>query len=82
MIYFSPLLTAVVAIAAPVVGGLISIMSRAFRRYGMRIQTSMGDATRVTEEALSGHRIVKVFEGQDYQQRQFAEIMSVIESSI
>ena len=74
MIYFSPLLTAVVAIAAPVVGGLISIMSRAFRRYGMRIQTSMGDATRVTEEALSGHRIVKVFEGQDYQQRQFAEI--------
>ncbi|MED5534361.1 MAG: lipid A export permease/ATP-binding protein MsbA [Pseudomonadota bacterium] len=74
MIYFSPLLTAVVAIAAPVVGGLISIMSRAFRRYGTRIQTSMGDATRVTEEALSGHRIVKVFEGQDYQQRQFAEI--------
>ena len=74
MIYFSPLLTVMVALAAPIVGGLISIMSKAFRRYGVRIQTSMGDATRVTEEALAGHRIVKVFEGQAYQQHQFAEI--------
>lgn len=74
MIYFSPLLTAMVALTAPVVAGLVALMSRAFRRYGIRLQTSMGDATRVTEEALSGHRIVKVFEGQEYQQRQFAEI--------
>ena len=74
MIYFSPLLSVMVAVAAPIVAGLIALMSKAFRRYGMRIQTSMGDATRVTEEALAGHRIVKVFEGQEYQQRQFAEI--------
>jgi len=74
MIYFSPLLTVMVALAAPIVAGLISVMSKAFRRYGVRIQTSMGDATRVTEEALAGHRIVKVFEGQAYQQHQFAEI--------
>ncbi|GIT14345.1 MAG: hypothetical protein CM1200mP36_01010 [Gammaproteobacteria bacterium] len=74
MIYFSPLLTMMVAVTAPIVAGLIALMSKAFRRYGTRIQTSMGDATRVTEEALAGHRIVKVFEGQEYQQRQFAEI--------
>ena len=74
MIYFSPALTAMVAVAAPIVGGLVAMMSRAFRRYGLRIQTSMGDATRVTEEALAAHRIVKVFEGQQYQQQQFAEI--------
>jgi len=74
MIYFSPTLTALVGIAAPVVAGLVALMSKAFRRYGARIQASMGDATRVTEEALAGHRVVKVFEGQEYQQRQFAEI--------
>jgi len=34
----------------------------------------MGDATRITEEALSGQQIVKVFEGQEYERRQFAEI--------
>ena len=74
MIYFSPTLTALVGISAPVVAGLVALMSKAFRRYGARIQASMGDATRVTEEALAGHRVVKVFEGQEYQQRQFAEI--------
>lgn len=74
MIYLSPILTALVAIAAPIIALLILLMSKAFRRYGTRIQTTMGDATRVTEEALSGHRIVKIFEGQEYQQRQFAEI--------
>lgn len=74
MIYFSPLLSAMVAVAAPVVGWLIFLMSKAFRRYGLRIQTSMGDATRVTEEALAAHRIVKVFEGQKHQRNQFSEI--------
>lgn len=74
MIYFSPLLSAMVAVAAPVVGWLIFLMSKAFRRYGLRIQTSMGDATRVTEEALAAHRIVKVFEGQKQQRNQFSEI--------
>ena len=74
MIWFSPLLSAMVALAAPIVAGLVAVMSRAFRRYGTRIQTSMGDATRVTEEALSGSRIVKVFEGQRHQQQRFAEI--------
>ena len=74
MIYFSPLLSAMVAVAAPIVAGLVAVMSRAFRRSGMRIQTTMGDATRVTEEALSGSRIVKVFEGQRHQQQLFSEI--------
>ena len=74
MIYFSPLLSAMVAVAAPVVGWLIFLMSKAFRRYGLRIQTSMGDATRVTEEALAAHRIVKVFEGKKHQRNQFSEI--------
>jgi len=34
----------------------------------------MGDATRVTEEALRGQHIVKIFEGQLYEQRQFDEV--------
>ncbi|NIW25618.1 MAG: lipid A export permease/ATP-binding protein MsbA [Gammaproteobacteria bacterium] len=74
MIYFSPTLTMLVGITAPVVAIVVAIMSKAFRRYSTRIQNSMGDATRVTEQALSGHRIVKIFGGQDYEQRQFDEI--------
>jgi subfamily B ATP-binding cassette protein MsbA len=74
MIYFSPTLTALVAITVPVIGFFVGTMSKAFRRYSTRIQASMGDATRITEEVLTGHQIVKVFEGQDYELRQFNEV--------
>ncbi|HSG65205.1 MAG TPA: lipid A export permease/ATP-binding protein MsbA [Gammaproteobacteria bacterium] len=74
MIYFSATLTALVGITAPVIAVLVAMMSRAFRRYSARIQNSMGDATRVTDQALTGHRIVKIFDGQDYEQRQFESI--------
>jgi subfamily B ATP-binding cassette protein MsbA len=74
MIYFSPTLSALVAVTVPVIGFFVAVMSRSFRRYSTRIQSSMGDATRITEEALSGQQIVKVFEGQDYELNQFNEI--------
>jgi len=74
MVYLSPSLSLLVFIVAPIVAFLVLLMSRAFRRYSIRIQASMGDATRVTEEALRGQRIVKIFEGQLYEQRQFDEV--------
>jgi subfamily B ATP-binding cassette protein MsbA len=49
-------------------------MSRAFRRYGSRIQNSMGDVTRITEEALHGQRIVKLFDGAEHENRRFREV--------
>ncbi len=74
MVHFSPMLTLLVAVVVPVIGLLVGVMSRAFRRYSTRIQMSMGDATRVTEETLLGQQIVKVFDGQDYERRQFDAI--------
>jgi subfamily B ATP-binding cassette protein MsbA len=49
-------------------------MSKAFRRYSTRIQTSMGDVTKITEESVHGQRIVKVFGGQEHEKQQFAEV--------
>jgi ATP-binding cassette, subfamily B, bacterial MsbA len=74
MIYYSVQLFLMVVVIGPVVALLVDYMSKAFRRYSRRIQSSMGDVTRVTEQSLHGHRIVKVFEGQDYEQRQFDTI--------
>jgi ATP-binding cassette, subfamily B, bacterial MsbA len=74
MIYMSPELTLLIAIVGPTVGLLVNAMSRAFRRYSSRIQNSMGDVTRVTEQSLLGQRIVKIFQGQDYERRQFDDI--------
>ncbi len=68
MWYFSWRLTLIVAILGPAIAFLVSRMSRAFRRYSTRIQNSMGDVTRITEQSLHGHRVVKIFEGQEQEQ--------------
>jgi subfamily B ATP-binding cassette protein MsbA len=73
MIYQSLLLTAFVALVVPLIAVLISYLSKVFRRYSQRIQNSVGDVTQVTEEAVQGHRVVKVFNGQDYERGRFGD---------
>jgi len=64
MIYLSWQLTLLVSIVAPVVVILVASLSRAFRRYSGRIQASMGDVTRVAEQSLTAHKVVKIFHGE------------------
>lgn len=72
MIYLSPPLTLLISVAAPSIALLIHYLSKVFRRYSARIQSSMGDVTRVTEEIIAGQRIVKVFTGEEYEREHFA----------
>jgi subfamily B ATP-binding cassette protein MsbA len=58
-------------IAAPVIGWLMRIANRSFRRYSERIQNSMGDITRVAKEAIDAHRLIKIFNAEDHQTRRF-----------
>jgi subfamily B ATP-binding cassette protein MsbA len=74
MLYFSPQLTLTIAVVGPVIALVIGAMTRAFRRYSSRIQHSMGDVTRLTEQSLHGQRVVKVFEGQEHERRQFHDV--------
>jgi subfamily B ATP-binding cassette protein MsbA len=71
MIYLSPALTGFVFVTVPVIAALTRLLSRMFRRYSLRIQESMGDVTRVAQEALQSQRIIKIFNGQDYEHRRF-----------
>ncbi|MFZ1625499.1 MAG: lipid A export permease/ATP-binding protein MsbA [Gammaproteobacteria bacterium] len=73
MIYLSPALTAFVFVAAPVLAVLIRILARMFRRHSTRIQDSMGNLTRITTEVLQSHRIIKIFNGQEYEAQRFEE---------
>jgi subfamily B ATP-binding cassette protein MsbA len=75
MLKMSPRLTLLILVVGPTVGFVIGRMSKAFRRYSTRIQTSMGDVTKVTEESLHGQRIVKVFGGQEHEKKHFADII-------
>ena len=74
MIWLSASLTLVIAVVGPTIGLMVAYMSRAFRRHSTRIQGSMGDVTRVAEQTLQGHRIVKVFQGEEYEREQFERI--------
>ena len=67
MIYQSPRLFLSVAILLPIISFLIRVLSRAFRRYSGRIQDTVGEVTQVSEEVLTGNRIVKIFGGYDYE---------------
>jgi subfamily B ATP-binding cassette protein MsbA len=73
MFWHSLRLTAFVAIVVPLITISVRILSRAFRRYSGRIQDSVGDVTRVTEEVISGNRVVKVFGGHEYESTRIIE---------
>jgi subfamily B ATP-binding cassette protein MsbA len=61
-------------IAAPIIGWLMKIANRSFRRYSERIQNSMGDITRVAKEALDAHRLIKIFNAEDHQTDRFERV--------
>jgi len=67
MLLQSPKLTIFVAVLFPLIAAIVRILSIAFRRYSSRIQDSVGEVTQVTEEIISGNRVVKIFGGYDYE---------------
>ncbi|MCZ6500596.1 MAG: lipid A export permease/ATP-binding protein MsbA [Gammaproteobacteria bacterium] len=71
MFYYSPFLTLFMVMVTPLIAGLMRFLSHKFRSYSSRIQNSMGDVTRVADEAVDGHRVIKVFNGQEYEQKRF-----------
>ena len=67
MIYQSPKLFFTVALVLPLITMLVKFLGSVFRRYSQRIQDSIGEVTQVTEEALTSHKIIKIFGGQEYE---------------
>ena len=62
-----------VCILFPIIAAMIRFLSKAFRRYSGRIQDSVGDVTQVSEEVLSGNRVVKIFGGYEYETERMVE---------
>ena len=67
-------LTAVLLILVPVVALVVTVISRKFRKISRNIQDSMGDVAHVTEEAVIGQRVVKVFLGQETEKQRFERV--------
>ncbi len=74
MIYQSVRLFIFVIILLPIIAALIQVLGKAFRRYSGRIQDSVGEVSQVTEEVLTGNRVVKIFGGYNYESERLAEV--------
>jgi ATP-binding cassette, subfamily B, bacterial MsbA len=74
MLYQSVRLTIFVAFLLPIISLLIQVLNKAFRRYSSRIQDSIGEVTQVTEEVITGNRVVKVFGGYEYEKDRLFEV--------
>jgi len=74
MVYLSPRLAGVIFLVAPVIALIVRFLGKLFRRYSVRIQDSMGDVTHLIKETLQNHRIIKIFNGQDYESEKFERV--------
>lgn len=74
MIWLSPPLAVFIFIAVPLMAGITRTLGKLFRRYSARIQQSMGDVTRVAQEALQSQRVIKIFNAREYENRRFAAV--------
>ena len=71
MAYENLKLSLVMVVVGPLLGVSISAVSRRFRRVSRKIQESMGNVGHVAQEAIDAQRIVKVFNGKEYEARKF-----------
>ena len=67
MFYNNWKLTLVFIFVAPLIAIAVSYTSKLFRKYSARMQKSVGKITHIVEEGITGHRIVKIFGGQQYE---------------
>ena len=71
MFYQSFILSIGLFVIGPVIAIFIKLMSVRFRDTSKHIQESMGYITNVVEEVIAGHRVVKIFGGENSERDSF-----------
>ena len=71
MLYENWKLTLIFIAVGPLIGLVISAVSKRFRKLSQRIMNSMGDVTHVSSEVVSGYRVVRIFGGETYERDRF-----------
>lgn len=71
MFYLNWLLSLIVLTIVPAIVIVIRFVSKRLRGIHTDMQTVMGEMTRVLEEVISGHKLVKIFAGQAYERQRF-----------
>ena len=64
-------LTLVMFAILPIIGVMVSNVSKKFRKQSRKIQAAMGDLTHIASETIHGYRVVRSFGGEDYETSRF-----------
>ena len=72
MLYHSPSLTLYLFLMVPLTGLVWRYVGRRYRRINRTIQASMGDVTGMVEEAVGGHREIRIYGGQARESERFS----------
>ncbi|OUD15747.1 lipid A export permease/ATP-binding protein MsbA [Thioflexithrix psekupsensis] len=73
MFYLNWMLSLIIFSVVPFIIIVVRYVSRQLRGFNMTLQETMGDLTRILEEAIAGHKLVKIFGGKKYEQARFNE---------
>ncbi|MEM0910862.1 MAG: lipid A export permease/ATP-binding protein MsbA [Pseudomonadota bacterium] len=71
MFYYSWQLSLIFLLIGPLVGVIVSVVSRRFRLVSKAIQAAMGSLTTSIEQAVKGHKVVLMFDGQKLESEKF-----------
>lgn len=66
-------LTLLALVMAPLIVGVVRLISVRLRNSSRAVQQAMGDVTQVLQETIDGHKVVKLFGGHRYEAARFAE---------
>ena len=74
MFYHSWKLSLCILVIGPIMGMVIAVVSRRFRKVSKQIQTAMGGVSATTEQMIKGHKNVLAFGGQETEATRFAKV--------
>ncbi len=73
LLYYNWKLTLIFFVVAPVLGALVYLASRYFRKTSRKIQSAVGQVTHIATESLQGIKLVKSFGGESYESQRFGK---------
>lgn len=73
MFYQSWQLSVIFLLIGPIVGVIVNIVSKRFRRISKAIQKAMGSLTTGVEQVVKGHKVVLMFGGQKLESEKFQQ---------
>lgn len=69
MLFYNWQLTVLFLVVMPLIGVVVQVVSKRFRRISHRIQSAQGNVTQVSQEMISGFRVMRIFAGEQYERQ-------------